>query len=294
MASLFAPGGLARRGARKLLSPLRDERLRRAVSRLQRDLTPLDAAALRAALESLIGEPPRVMVMHSSLSACGRFVGGPDAVLDVLADYTVALALVTHSYCYPEQPEEPGPVFDPVSTPSQNGLLTNVFRQRRGVMRSIHATHSLAAAGPHVEALIAGHYVCDSPTGEGTPYSRLVQCRSAALMFGVSFHYYTFFHTAEFESGSEYAFQAGARDRLRVVDDTGRVRECLSRRQNWAPNRFAEAGDLLERKGLAHRVRLGRGVLRFVPDASKAHDFLIERLRRTPDFLRQSCAVELH
>jgi aminoglycoside N3'-acetyltransferase len=140
---------------------------------------------------------------------------------------------------------------------------------------------------------MAGHYLCDSPTGEGTPYSRLVHGGSAALMFGVSFHSYTFFHTAEFESGSESAFQAGLTDRLRVVDEAGQVREQLSRRQNWAPNRFAEAGDLLERKGLARSIRLGRGVLRLVPDAAKVHDFLVERLRKTPDLLRQSCPVEL-
>jgi aminoglycoside N3'-acetyltransferase len=113
-------------------------------------------------------------------------------------------------------------------------------------------------------------------------------------MFGVSFHYYTFFHTAEFEAGSEYAYQHGVIDWLRVLDETGAVRERASRRQNWAPMRFAEAGELMERNGLVRRLPLGREFLRFVPDAAKAHDFLIERLRKTPDFLRQSCPVELY
>ena len=78
-----------------------------------------------------------------------------------------------------------------------------------------------------------------------------------------------------------------------MIDEAGQVCECLSRRQTRDPRRFAECGDLLERAGLVRRVPLGRGALLFVPDCAKAHDFLVERLRKTPDFLFLNCAAPL-
>jgi len=123
---------------------------------------------------------------------------------------------------------------------------------------------------------------------------RLIAQKSAAMMFGVSFDCYTFFHSAEFDSGSEHAIEHGLIDRLRVIDENSVVRECLSKRLNRAPERFAETGELMERKGLVRKVNLGREFLRFVPDTSKAHEFLVQRLREFPDFLRPSCRADLH
>jgi aminoglycoside N3'-acetyltransferase len=113
------------------------------------------------------------------------------------------------------------------------------------------------------------------------------------LLFGVTFHSYTLFHTAEDAAGSEFAYEPATVDRLRVVDEQGEQHECLSRRQSRAPRRFKEAGDRLESYGLACRITLGRGNLLFVPDCSRVHDFLVERLKRIPDFLYESCTSSL-
>jgi aminoglycoside 3-N-acetyltransferase len=276
--------------------PIRQEtlKLQTKVSRAWRQVsTPIRPEELRSALEQVTGRGTEILLVHSSLSSCGRFTEGPDGVLGVFQEFCDTLCLPTHTYCYPSSPDEAGPLFDARITPSQNGLLTEVFRTQPGVVRSIHATHSLAVSGPIAKEVCADHYRQDCPCGAGTPYSRLIQRSASALMFGVTFHYYTFFHTAEFESGSEYAYEHGTLDRLRVVDDNGEIRDCWSRRQYRGPMRFAEAGDLLERVGLARRVKLRRSALLFVPDCLKVHDFLVERLRNTPDFLRQSCKREL-
>lgn len=232
-------------------------------------------------------------MVHSSLSACGHFTEGPADILAALQEVCGTLCLPTHSYTYPVEIGERAPLFDAAVTPSRNGALTEFFRKQPGVLRSIQSTHSLAASGPLAQDVTVGHYGYDTPTGFGTPYSRLVHRPSAALMFGVHFHYYTFFHTAEFEAGSSHAFQQGVTDRLYVVDETGAARECLSRRQNWAPMRFQEAGDFLERIGLVKRAALGRGALLYVPDTMKVHELLLDRLKTYPDFLRQSCAQPL-
>jgi aminoglycoside 3-N-acetyltransferase len=265
------------------------QRAKRIVHRLR---TPIQPQQVRSALDR-IGQQSEILFVHSSLSSCGRFLAGPCDVLRAFGEFCDTLVLPTHTYCYPASPDEPGPLFDRRMTPSKTGLLTEIFRKQQATTRSIHATHSLAASGADAEQICSDHHRHNSPCGADTPYSRLVQRRASVLLFGVTFHSYTLFHTAEDASGSEYAYEEEILDRLRVVDELGAECDCLSRRQSRAPRRFAEAGLLLERVGLARRITLGRADLLFVPDCSRVHDFLIERLRRYPDFLYRTCTVSL-
>jgi aminoglycoside N3'-acetyltransferase len=265
---------------------------RRATRFVHRLRTPIRPEQTRSALDRIIRHSD-ILFVHSSLSNCGRFLGGPWDVLRAFGEFCGTLVLPTHTYCYPISTDEPGPLFDRQLTPSKTGLLTELFRKQEGTTRSIHATHSLAASGSDADQICSDHHRHNSPCGAGTPYSRLVQGRSSVLLFGVTFHSYTLFHTAEDASGSEYAYEQGTLDRLRIVDELGGQCECLSRRQSRAPRRFEEAGVLLERVGLARRITLGRADLLFVEDCSRVHDFLVERLRRYPDFLYQTCTASL-
>ena len=133
----------------------------------------------------------------------------------------------------------------------------------------------------------------DAPCGKSSPWARLVERNASVLLFGVSFRAYTPYHTAEDAADSPYAYEQGTIDRLRYIGGDGQVHDRLSRRQSWTPRRFKEAGDLLERAGLVRRVALGRGHLLFVRDSAKVHDFLVERLRKIPDFLYGTCTQEL-
>jgi aminoglycoside 3-N-acetyltransferase len=266
---------------------------RKATKTFGRLCAPIWPDTLRSALDRVTVGGADIMCVHSSLSSCGQFTAGPMGVLNVLSEFCDTLCLPTHTYCYPESPNAPGPLFNAATTPSVVGYLTEVFRKRSGVLRSIHATHSLAASGRLAEELCANHYRYDTPCGAGTPYSRLVEKRATVLMFGVTFAYYTPFHTAEWESGSDYAYVPGELNWLRIVDEAGEQRDCWSRRQGRTPPRFEQVGGFLERAGLVRQVPLGRSRLLFVPDCSKVHDLLVEQLRKTSDFLRASCTVEL-
>jgi aminoglycoside 3-N-acetyltransferase len=248
---------------------------------------------MRSALDRVTGGGADFLFVFSSLSSCGRFTAGPQDVLSGIREFCQTVGYPTHTYCYPKSAGEAGPLYDAASTPSQNGFLTEVFRNQAGVIRSIHATHSMAVAGPLAQQLCSGHYRIDTPCGAGTPYARLLERRTKVLMFGVSFHSYTFFHTAEDASGSEFAYERGTIDRLSVIDEWGNPQETQGKRQSWTPRRFREAGDLLERAGLVRRVTLGRGSLLYVPDSLKVHDFLVERLKKIPDFLYESCTSSL-
>src|SRR5467141_553301 len=114
---------------------------------LHRLRTPIRSDEMRSTLDRLIGGGREILFVHASLSSCGRFTVGPVGVLGGLSEFCDTLAFPTHTYCYPPSRDESGPLFNPASTPSQNGLLTEVFRTQPGSIRSVHATHSLAASG---------------------------------------------------------------------------------------------------------------------------------------------------
>lgn len=248
---------------------------------------------LRQALKDVTGGGVDIMLVHSAVGGLGQFPGGIPDVVAALREHAGTLCLPTHTYCYPAAFGQPGPVFDPRSTPSKNGILTETFRTQPGVLRSINATHSLAASGPQEKALTENHELLDAPCGKDSPWDRLVQKNAGVLLFGVSFRAYTPYHTAEDAADSPYTYELGTIDRLRFVGTDGRVHERRSRRQSWTPRRFAEAGDLLEKHGLVKRVALGRGYLLFVRDSAKVQDFLVERLRKIPNFLYHDCTAPL-
>jgi aminoglycoside N3'-acetyltransferase len=265
-------------------------RAKRLAKRLMAPVTP---NALRHALDDVTGGGCEVLYVHSGLSSLGYVLGGPALAAEELKKVCGSLFLPTHTYCYPPSSDQPAPVFDARTTPSQTGLLAETFRRRPAAIRSIHSTHSLTGEGPLAAEICAGHYNCETPCGEGTPFSRLVHRGAGALMLGVSFRYYTPFHTAEWESGSSFAYEANEMNCLRFIDENGKLQTRMSKRHNRIVPRYHEAGALLERKGFVRRCAVGRSDLLFVPDMSKVHAFLIQRLRQIPDFLKSTCTSEL-
>ena len=96
-------------------------------------------------------------MVHSSLSACGQIRGGSATVVEVLQTWLGEgdLTMPTHTYCYPDKNGE-APVFDPATTPSVVGAITDYFWKQPEVMRSLHPTHSLACQGPGADHLCSG------------------------------------------------------------------------------------------------------------------------------------------
>jgi aminoglycoside 3-N-acetyltransferase len=260
---------------------------------IKRASRPIWPALLRRALDQTTRAGSNILYVHSGVSGIGKFIRGVDWVPTVLREYCGTLVHVTHTYYYPPSPAELAPVFDSKSSPSKVGLLSETFRQRPNVIRSIHSTHSIAAEGNLAAKLCAKHYDNPTPCGAGTPYSRIVRLNGSALMLGVSLEFYTPFHTVEDEAGSELAYLVDEDVRLRFIDENGILQERISRRQSWKARRFREVGMFLEQKGFARRVPLGLSELLFIRDMADVHDFLIGRLKKNPDFLRSTCPVEL-
>jgi len=143
----------------------------------------------------------------------------------------------------------------------------------------------MAANGPDAVGLLLDHERSETPCGQGTPYSQLVQGNSSVLMFGATMDAYTLFHTAEDEAQVPYLYSERQLT-LRTKRPDGSIQEIPTWRQDMTvTRRFAAMAPWLEDQRLIVRGRLGRGELLFIPNAGALHERLITELRRDPFLL---------
>lgn len=90
-------------------------------------------------------------------------------------------------------------VFNPENTPCWTGKIPETFRKRKGALRSLHPTHSIAAIGGKVKYLTKDHEKSPTPCAEETPYGRLAKLNIGRyiLLLGVNLDYCTMFHYVE-------------------------------------------------------------------------------------------------
>src|SRR2546428_309688 len=115
-----------------------------------------DTADLKAELQKYIPSDFAILMLHSSISNMQpmyqgtakdllefllRFVG-PERTLAMPAFFFGTPELFDRAY-YRQHPR-----FDVRRTPSQMGLVTELFRRRPDVVRSLHPAHSVCAFGP--------------------------------------------------------------------------------------------------------------------------------------------------
>jgi aminoglycoside 3-N-acetyltransferase len=155
-----------------------------------------------------------------------------------------------------------GKIFDPRTTPSQVGLLTEIFRRSKGVQRSLHPTHSVAAWGADTEWWLAGHPEADTPCGAGSPFHRLLERNGKVLLAGTGISALTFYHCAEEILERKLPTSPFTAERFQMkyrslgeVRDTAEMRlydPDVSRRRNLAPLEIA-----LRQAGRWRQVQVG-------------------------------------
>jgi aminoglycoside 3-N-acetyltransferase len=138
---------------------------------------------------------------HSSLSRLGHVEGGPDAVIDALLD-----VLGPHgTLLMPVYPAganwttyvDSDPLFDPRTSPSCMGKITDAFWRRPGVLRSLHPTHSVAAYGPQASFLVTDHEKSPTPCGPTSPFRKLIDVEGRIIHLGSPFWSTSSFHVVE-------------------------------------------------------------------------------------------------
>ena len=172
-----------------------------------------------------------IVLMHSSFQSTNGFRGKPQeiiaAVLDAIGP-TGTLVMTSMAYTSSTSSYlDTDPTFDVRRTPSQMGIITEIFRRRRGVVRSLSATHPVLALGPKAAPLIDGHDRCPYPCGPGSPFERMLEADAKMLYFDLPFIGFTFVHYIEHQLRDRLPFDLYERDarRTRVIDYDGHLRE---------------------------------------------------------------------
>jgi len=183
----------------------------------------------RAAREIGIGRGD-TLFFHSSLSSMGHVIDGPDTVIDGLLDAVGPEGTVAVPTLCNWAADEQHLVFDrwdPATSPSFVGAITEHFRHRPDAIRSDHATHSVAAIGARAAELTAGHGsggprpspFSETAFSHESPWQRLVDWNAAYCFIGVSFRVCTMVHFVEASLAERMIERADPDDRERLLDE---------------------------------------------------------------------------
>ena len=151
---------------------------------------------------------------HSSLSSFGYVLGGAQTIVSALLDIlgpkgTLVMPAFSPQISDPESWDEINlpssdlerarmevPLFDERTTPTTMGIISEVFRNWPGTLRSPHPQVSVCANGLKAEYIVFPHEL-EWGEGRGSPFERLYLLDAKILTLGVGFNRITLLHYAE-------------------------------------------------------------------------------------------------
>lgn len=170
-------------------------------------------------LAALAINPTGTLLVHLSCKAVGEVEGKGETILNALADYMKDGLLVLPAHTWANV-TVCNPVMDVLYTPSCVGILTDIFRKRPGVVRSLHPTHSLSALGAKGKELLEGEEKINTPCGKYGAYYKLWEQNAQILLIGVNFTRNTFVHGIEEWDGAQGTLTPLPKD-LFVINQQG-------------------------------------------------------------------------
>lgn len=222
------------------------------------------------------------LLVHSSFKSMGDVDGGPNTVLDALSEHMGDGLLVfpTHTW---EYINAKNPKYYVDESPSCVGILTELFRKRPGVVRSLHPTHSVAALGKDAKEYVAGDEKCYTPCARDSAWGRILDRKGTIMLIGVDLRRNTFMHGVE-----EWADIPGRitdeYEQLYTVLPDGTEISVPSSRHCGLPwsDYFPKVENLFLKNGIMHKGQFGDATVR-ICDAKGMADLLFDMLRINPD-----------
>lgn len=211
------------------------------------------------------------VLVHSALSAIGHVRGGADTVIDALLEVLGREGTLL-------MPALSAKVFDVKNSPTWTGKIPEVFRLRKGVLRSFHPTHSVTAFGARAEELTAGHLECPTACGEGTPYVKLMDTGGKILLIGVDQDRSTSLHALEDLADAPYLSTYTAQY---LDPKTGKTKTRTMERFPGPHRDFIGLDHLFREGGVVQIGKVGRAVCRLI-DAGGMRDVGLRALRADP------------
>jgi len=163
-------------------------------------------------IDSRLDKDWRILMVHSSVNnLLPMYKGSALELLKALIEYCgPERTLVMPAFNFGEDGEgareilKKNPRFDLRRTPSQMGLLTELFRRSKGVLQSRHPAYRVAALGPQAEALISGHELASRGMGPGTPFDYMAKHNAQIIGIGKGFQVMTQAHHVESLMGESW------------------------------------------------------------------------------------------
>ncbi len=189
----------------RLLSPNQRARVKYAYYAAQKTVADrffaYDTEQLKKALLQLGINRGDTLFVHSSFKTFNGFQGDPQDVIDCVVEILgengnllmPSMQYRSSSYEHLQRNE----LFDVRKTYSKMGLITEVFRRKKGVLRSLHPTHSVLAWGKDAARIVQDHEKCLYPCGKQTPFDKFRSLNGKVLFFDVPFNTFTFIHYIE-------------------------------------------------------------------------------------------------
>ena len=230
-----------------------------------------------------LGVPRRgALLVHSAFRGLGREGFTPEGVLQALAEHMASgtLLLPTMSWRHVKPAD---PRFSELDTPSNVGVLTEVFRIGMATRRSLHPSHSVAGLGSGVDELLGAHHLDETPCSPRSPFGKLVEADGWVLMLGIGFDCCTLVHYGEETMAPGlYLRPPGQAKTYACRDRHGQVHAVRLRRHLFLPRDFWQFHDQLERDGRLRLGWLGSVACRTFA-ARELHQRVLRTLKARPD-----------
>jgi aminoglycoside 3-N-acetyltransferase len=190
------------------------------------------------------------LIVHSAIATLSRqgwrAEGMIESLLEYMAPGNLFMPTMTWRTVTPAQP-----LWDEIHTASETGVLTEVFRTRYALARSIHPTHSVAGWGPDAAALLSRHQLDITPVCTNSPYGLLRDYESYILLLGVGLESCTAIHLAEETiNPALYLFPLNPDEIYQCRDRHGAVHQVRTQRHRRLDRDFPRFGPPLFEKGL--------------------------------------------
>lgn len=186
-----------------------------------------DKENLVAAFKKLGVVSGDTVLLHSSFKYNNGFKGNAQDVINCLLQTLGPkgnLLMVSMPYgCSSYEYLMKQPIFDVRKTPSKMGIISEVFRRKEGVLRSLHPTHPVLVYGEKAAWIVEGHESSVYPCGKNTPFDKLRLLNGKILFFDVPFRTFTFIHYIEDLIKDELLFRLYTADPIpaRMVNYVG-------------------------------------------------------------------------
>jgi aminoglycoside 3-N-acetyltransferase len=211
-----------------------------------------------------------VLMVHSSFKTMAREGHEPTAVLRALLEYMTPGTILLPTMSWREV-KPPNSVFDELQTPSNTGILTELFRTQYATARSVHPTHSVAARGKLAGDILSEHHLDDTPCSLRSPFGLLGRYDGWVLMLGVSMDCCTLIHHVEEMIAPDlYLKPPAERQTYTCRDRHSRKVIVHVRRHLFLPRDYWQFQDVLASRGELRTGRIDNAVCR----AFRASDML--------------------